>query len=53
MAIVSRHGKVGEVRPCSFRDMQADRQTDRQTQTDILITVTAIIVSCRGERSDK
>ena len=29
------HGKFGEVWPCSFRDMQADRQT----QTDILITI--------------
>ena len=38
--------KIGEVRPCGFRDMQADRQTDRQTnnkQTDILVTIDILV----------
>jgi len=29
--------KIGEVRPCGFRDMWTDRHTD--TQTDTLITI--------------
>jgi len=35
------HEKFGEVRPCGFRVMRVDSQTDSQTyeQTDILITM--------------
>jgi len=35
-ASVSMHRKSGEVWPCSFQDMRADRLTDKQ-QTYILI----------------
>ena len=38
--------KIGEDRPCSFRVMQVDRQTNRQ-QTDILITI--LCTPPRGE----
>jgi len=31
MTTGNMHKKVGKVRPCSFRVMQAHRQTDRQT----------------------
>jgi len=38
------HKKYGEVRMCGFRVMQAERQTNRHRQTDILITVFTFIL---------
>jgi len=33
------HRKIGKDRVCIFGDMLADRQTDRHTHTDVLITI--------------
>jgi len=35
----NRQKKIGEIWPCGFRDIQADGQTDKQTQTDMLMTI--------------
>ena len=46
------HKKFGKDRPCGSRDIVADRQTERptDTQTDILIT---LICTCSSGRSNK